>query len=345
MIRLFTKVLDINDHLQNNKVEKVAELANSLGEHTKEASLHTQEEREECDENEVALILFHPKSGTMKKYACDNPGITELNINLLSEQVEELPDELIKKAANNLGYVAQNYGIDIPNNLVEYQTESWEDPHLNITYIDKSAFYDKVEENQPIEKTGTFALPGKQKYQINTADQIKLACDFFTSRGNTMNIDDKIEFSSNLVKQAEHLGIEDVPEEVEDYSKLDTESKNEDFENRMRVRIKLAGNEEGKEFYSDVLENHDNYELGKLQDIISKGDEMFNKQAVNKGMIKNAELSTYQVKESSWLDKLADKDLDYIDKHTKQALLSKEGEHVFESLPKPTKDRLKEDLQ
>ncbi len=148
MKRLFSINLDVTDYVLSNDVERLANLVAEKSEMAKTASVHSVDERDMLDRENVALILFHPSLGELKKFACDTAGITEINLGLLDSEKDNLPEEIIKISANNLGYVATNLGIDIPENLQKYQTGEWIDPHIDITHLNKVAFYQKLQDNQ-----------------------------------------------------------------------------------------------------------------------------------------------------------------------------------------------------
>lgn len=122
MKKIASMVLDVTDHVLAKQAKYLAEAVSNLSEQAKTASIHSIDEQRELDDENIALILFHKDLGEIPKYACDTPGITEINMQLLSEKEYKLPEEFVKKAANNLGYVAGHYNIDIPENLKEHQS-------------------------------------------------------------------------------------------------------------------------------------------------------------------------------------------------------------------------------
>jgi hypothetical protein len=122
MKKLFNQSYDCTDYLLANNIEPIANLVANLSDLAKTASVPSHEDMNDLEEEEVALILFHPRLGELRKFACDSPGITEINLNLLAQNADSLPDEIVKVAANNLGYVAKNLKIEIPEKLLEYQT-------------------------------------------------------------------------------------------------------------------------------------------------------------------------------------------------------------------------------
>ena len=123
MRKLASQKYDVLDYLLNKDVEYVCEVVNSLGPHVKQAQVLTTPEQQELEEDEVAVVLFHPHIGELKKYACNTPELTEINMNILSDKMDEIPDEIVKTAANNLTFTANKYNLDIPEKLAEYTSD------------------------------------------------------------------------------------------------------------------------------------------------------------------------------------------------------------------------------
>ncbi|MBC8548946.1 MAG: hypothetical protein H8D23_04785 [Candidatus Brocadiales bacterium] len=255
----------------------------------KTASVHSADERDLLDDQETALVLYHPRIGELKKFACDTKGVTEININLLASHMDELPDEVIKTAANNLGYVASHLGVDVPEELQVYQTNEWVDPYIDVTHLNKVAFYQKLQDNAPEEEVVKVAEAPVEIYHRDR-------------------------FSDELLAG-------------------------------LNARLKMTHNEKVAELYEDIRDNHSNYTPEEVCKVIEAADGMGNMdKAISRGMFKGAEATTYELIKTSWfqdnIDSLKDKDLPYLSNMEKEALFSEEGEDIFNSLPKPTKDRL-----
>jgi len=279
MKKLFSMNMDATDYLLTNNLEKVAETAMGGGDFAKTASVHSTDERSNLDDENVALIMYHPHLGEMRKFACDTPGMTELNLGLLSQDSSEFPEELIKIAANNLGYVASHYNIKIPENLQQYSTGEWLDPRVDITHINKVAYYTKLNENE---------------------------------------------------------NEEEITKTASVTSNIDKNTFNEDIVEHMQARISLTHNEDAVNLYQEVKE---------VYKVIKTADSVGNlANALYKGMIKSAEDATFNTFRVSWLKKLAEIETPFLSPDEKEALLGEEGEEVFESLPAPTKERIRETI-
>jgi hypothetical protein len=293
MKKLFNINLDVTDYLLSNDVETVANVVNDLSGMAKTASVHSSDERDKLSDENVALILYHPNIGELRKFACDTGGITEINLGILSENINSLPEELIKIAANNLGYVATHEGISIPDNLKIYQTNSWVDPYLDTTRLDKVAFYEKLQSKEE-----------------------QASPPIFEKKSETM---------------------------------YDTKRFNEDLVPNVKARLKFTQNEKIAELYNDVIEKYSSYTPEEIVKVLKAADEAGNMdKAIKRGMFKSAEASTYAMLKTSWFTEnvgsLKDKELPYLSKTERSALFSEEGEDVFNSLPKPTKDKLMGEL-
>jgi hypothetical protein len=114
--------------------------------------------------------------------------------------------------------------------------------------------------------------------------------------------------------------------------------------------LKFTHNEKVAELYRDILDNYKNYSPEEVVKVLAVADNLGNMQrAIDKGMFKGAEASTFATVSSSWFSKnieeLKKKELPYLSNFEKEALFSEEGEDVFNSLPRPTKERLLKEIE
>ena len=114
-----SRSFDVVDEVLNGCIEKLATIIEPLSEDAKVAYIPSVEEQHNRPEKDFALILFHPHSGVMHKYALYTPELTELNLAYLNDKQHDLPDELVKVAATNLAASANKYGLTIPDKLAE----------------------------------------------------------------------------------------------------------------------------------------------------------------------------------------------------------------------------------
>ena len=144
MRKLASQKYDVLDYLLNKDVEYVCDVVKSLGAHVKQAQVLTTPEQQELNNDEVAVILFHPHIGELKKYACNTPELTEINMSILSDKMESLPDEIVKTAANNLTFVANKYNLNIPEKLAEYTSDKWVYNTIDLSRISERDFLEKI---------------------------------------------------------------------------------------------------------------------------------------------------------------------------------------------------------
>ena len=178
---LFSSIYDLTDEVIQGNIEKVAEIITELGNDYRHTQVPTIEEQESRPVEDFALTLFHPRHGTLNKYACYDRNLVALNIAFLDIKKNEIPDEIVKMASSNLKLAAERYKLNFPKTLEKYvdsEKNIKSDNIVDVTNIDKKAFYLKLQENtEPIEKI--FALKEKKKYPIHTPELIKKASDYF----------------------------------------------------------------------------------------------------------------------------------------------------------------------
>jgi hypothetical protein len=113
----------------------------------------------------------------------------------------------------------------------------------------------------------------------------------------------------------------------------------------MQARISLTHNEDAINLYQEVIEKYAEYTPEEVYKVIKTADSVGNlTNALYKGMIKSAEDATFSTFKVSWLKKLAEIETPFLSPDEKEALLGEEGEEVFESLPAPTKERIRETI-
>ncbi len=149
MKKLLTLNLDITDHVVAGDVEKIAELVTNMDDSIKTAYIPSPEENASRSEDDYALILFDKRNGLRKKLAYYNKELTTLNTQLLSQKVDELPDEMIKIAATHLKRAATHFKIEFPENLESFVDDLVTSNIIDVkNEIEKKAFYIKIESNK-----------------------------------------------------------------------------------------------------------------------------------------------------------------------------------------------------
>ena len=266
MKTLFRKNLDIVDHAVNADIEKIASIVEGLTDNAKKAQVPTYDEQEQHPNSDFALVLFHPEIGERQKYACFNSELTELNIAFLADQVDELPEEVVKVAATNLTCAAVKYNLTIPESLQKYASKKFVDRVIDVSTINELEYTTKISHAHADEtqEDTKYALNGK--YPITTKEHVKKASDWFNKNFNKLSTEDQLEFVSNITKQASVLGVDfEKTAAISSFAELDTDRFNEDFYSHINTRKGYIADDQ-----EDIIENYNHLlrsadELGTLK--------------------------------------------------------------------------------
>ncbi len=268
--------LDIHDYLINSNFEKVAEIARPLSSRAQNAQIE-EIDLDNIDENKFAVVINFPDGSCAYKYACYTPELVELNMACLVDKMHELPAPLLKTAAANLTYAAKNFKIPIPQELHKYASNKYISRHIDsdsIKYVSETANLKKTAEA----KKHVFALGNN--YPIDTPQDMIKAAHWFDRNHNKLSIDEILEFTENMIKQAGHLGI-DLKKDPEykniyKYASLDLNSFNPDLYNHISIRKSYISddpaNDEIRELYDDILRKADQLGVEKTAYLIEYAD-------------------------------------------------------------------------
>jgi hypothetical protein len=352
MKSLLSKSLDIVDEVIEGNIEKIAQVTSSLSDDAKSAYIPSMEEQEIKDDNDFALVLFHPHTGTLNKYAKYTPELTEINMAYLAEKQNDLPEEIVKIAATNLTCAANNYDLDIPESLEKYASKNYINNIVDVRDINELAF---IKKSQKVQKTELYAWPEEKKYPIDTDINIKKAASYFEKHASEMEPIKRLEFATNVKKAADKLEISLDRTNLLKEASISNASFNPEFFDHVQIRkgyLKDYENNEADE-YDALLKEADAlgpintaarlYELDKkagLHTTYNHGIEDPIKAAMCSSLEKEIEIDGVLVKESD-LKKIADSDLTPIVGNSAiKDLKSDEGLDVLNSLPKPVRQEI-----
>ena len=254
--KFLTMPLDVVDEIVAGNIDKLAEIVEPLSDNAKMAYVPSLDEQAKLAEKDVALIMWSPAVGQIKKYAMHTPELVELNLAYLSSKKDSLPSELYKVAGSNLAAAAKNHNISLPENLTEFDNSShYIDNSVDIRNIDVSAFI----EQQPKEESANFALASSEKFPLDTAMQVKKASAYFEKNHKKMDPFTRLEFGGNVIDRANELEVPISNTEVAKYASLDFQSFNSDLFDHINVRKSyLKDNEEElRSKYDDLLRESD----------------------------------------------------------------------------------------
>lgn len=355
--KLLNKNIDIVDEVTSGNIEKVAELVSDMDDSIKQSYIPSLEEMADRNEDDFALILYDRRNGFRHKLAHYNKDLTSLNVKLLSQKINELPDELLKVAATHLKRAAVHFKVDFPENLEEHINDLVDSNIVDVNEIDKKAYYQKLEEHKekPIEIE--YALPEQQKYPIHTEDLVKKAFLYFKTYARELEVPERIEYAKNLFPKLAQYDLQPTAL-IEKLAHIDTKSFNPDFQHHIRSRSTMTHDEETRSAYSALLEKTAEWSPIEVATTLNKIDKNANLHyhydkkieepvAATLGMKKEAyyEIDDKVLSETDYSD-LVNKDLSsWIDKDTQSALQSDEGVDVFRSLPSPIREGILSELE
>lgn len=352
MNSIISATLDVVDYIINDKLEKLASAVESLSENAKKAYIPSLEETNDMSEKDFGLVLWHPTLGTFNKFAMNEPGITEININLLASNMDTMPDEVVKVASKNLTCAAKKFGISIPESLEKMASNKFVKNIVDIQRIDEPSFITKVAKfEQQI-----FALPSEKKYPINNKEEIIKAAEYFSRNHDAFTLETKKEYIDNLLKVAEQRKISlDKYPAIEKYAILSTDVFNDELQYHVSSRISFLKEAQAdfKELYLDLLRRSKELGTEKTAAVLTVLDTRSGI-AVNYGRgIEDPMISTYGVKKEAAvgfegnvvtlgkLKSIPDADLTAIIGNSAiKELKGKDGLAVFNSLPKPVKQEV-----
>lgn len=350
-----TFTYDIVDELGLGQVEKIAEL--DLDANPKEVRIPTVVEMDDLRESQVALQLWHPQTGFLKKYACYDAPLTQLNSQLLLEKEGHLPDEIVKTAAFFLRRAAKTYGLEIANDLDNLVGPTkLANNIVDLTRIDELAYTKKVAKDKSKACGSKYALPKKKRYPLNSKEEVEKAAEYFDKYANSFDSMERLTFAMNTCKEAE---LQEVPlhGKIAKYAGINISDFNENYPSHINIRKKYLLNEEDFGIYEELLEKSASlgvqtsaraleaidlhYGLDKLW-----GTKLADPILSTCSMQKEAEVEidgTYVSR--SQLNSLLRKDISgWVDDYTKKELAGEDGLDVFKSLPEPTREGLLSEL-
>ena len=109
-------ILDMHDDNRGELIREIYPTLEAVPEMVKQAQRLSQEDLSTLPDDCFALVL-RQGDAVLRKYACVDPGNTELSIQYLLKTAHKLPKEAAKLAAKNLMIACGWYDIDIPEEL------------------------------------------------------------------------------------------------------------------------------------------------------------------------------------------------------------------------------------
>ena len=363
MKELISQSMDCLDELLLNRIEYISKVASRINdERIKTAYIPSSTEQENLEDDQVALILFDRHSGAIKKFANFTPELTLLNMQVLSDKLDKLPEEILKVAGANLTAAAKEFKLPIPAKLEKYASQKFVDNVVDINRIEATKFFiKKAQLKQKRYKVKykelpntSFALQEQRRYPIPDDFHIKLASEYFIYYHKNMPLEDRIEFACNLKKVGGDNGW------IEKYSSYDHTRFNDDFKNHIGARKRFTDGQGDIGLYDELEKVAEEYGPLKTAALLEAID---SKLGANKGYGKylaepldavlgeiekraQIELDGRIIGQNFINDLASIDDLDnMVDVYTIQELKGPDGIAVFSSLPLPIREMLYQALE
>ena len=355
MNNLANRNLDVVDAIVSGEIEKLAELVQPLSDDAKMAYVPSLDEQANRDESDFGVILWSPNVGQLRKYALYTPELVEINQAYLAKEKENLPEEVLKIAGNNLTAAALKHNLDIPAELTEYISNDFVDNSLDLRTVDETNFVVKTARTS---HSNNYALSDQGKYPLDTDKQIKKASSYFEKNYKKMDINDSLEFALNTSNRAKEMNVPVESTQVSKYASLNFGSFNPDLYEHVAVRKSYLqdNDDDTRKLYDDLLRKSDEFGPTKTAQVlyeIDKKAELVGNYYVNlenpifasiAGMDKTAsmDIDGTTVSESQ-LDSIPSTDLtSIVGNDAISELRGDDKLDVLKSLPKPVRTEILE---
>lgn len=355
--RFNTYTYDVVDEINLGQIEKIAGL--HLDYSPDDIHVPTSAEMQALSPAEVAVQLYHPSTGFTNKYACYEPGLTQINIQLLLDRANVIPDEICKTAAFYLSRAARNQKVPIPPELSKLAgDERLSTNVVELQKINETGYAKKMfAHSEKIASVSNWALPQKKRYPIDTPEDMEKAASYFAHHYKNFEIGDRIEYALNTCQAAKQAGVV-LEGPISKFAHISVDGFNENFERHVNMRKDYILEDEDKAIYDELLEKHaelgvvtsaraleaidSHYGLTRLWDT-----KLADPVTATCAFVKEAEMEIdgHYVTQSQ-LNSLLQKDVSgWIDDHTKSELAGEDGLDVLKSLPEPTREGLLSELE
>lgn len=346
MNKLSSYNYDILDYVLSGDLEKIASTISGLSKEAQTATIPDFEESQSRPNKDFALVTYHPVQGEIKKFAKHSKELTEINLAFLNESLDELPDEIVKVASQNLKQAAKDWGLELPSKIANLETEDgYCDPVVALNDIDEYSYAVKLSEAS----SQTYALPDKLKYPITNRSDISRAIDYFEKHAHQFEPAEAIEFARNVERAAKDYEISTSDSNIEKFANLNLSKFNEDFELHVRGRERYL-KEEDREIYQDIIKIASDHSPTKVAKVLESCDVKLGLDehwgagianpaiSVFSGLEKKANQSGPTLEELRSLDRGVLTGL--VGTDAVGDLLGEEGVDVYHTLPRPIKKEI-----
>ena len=344
--------MDVSDLLSDEKIDYLVGLSEGDPDDLiKNAHIPSKDEVATMPTDDFALVLYHPHTGFLKKFACHDRYVTKLNIKILQDTQQNYPDEIVKTASFYLGKAAKHFRLDMPDELKKLAEGKHITNIVDLTDVNATEFHKKQATLIKTAEPKVFALPDEKRYPIDTPELIAKAITYFEKNATRFQPLEALVFAANVKKAAlqEKVPTEDTV--LEKYAHLTSAKFASDWKENIRIR-KPYVKEDEREVYDELIEKAAEFGVIKTAEVLEAVDR---KLGVNSqwghsvtdpylsvlGMKKEAMGASCMHKgkkvKAAMLKKAAEK---IVDAATLRDFDGPDALDVFESLPTPIKDKI-----
>ncbi len=347
--RFATFTYDVVDELSLGQGgEKIAA---ALTRSPEDVHIPSSVEMQDLSPNQVALQLYHPQVGFLKKYACYDPGLTELNIEFLLDKVTTLPDEIVKVASFYLVRAARNQDLEVPRELELLASQSVPTSNIvELDRIDELSYIKKLAACKKKKKPAKYALASQQKFPIDSEEDVEKASEYFDQYHKQFFPEERLEFAINTCNAAKSYGIK-LAGLISKYGSLSANTFNPNVSKHIAMRKSYVT--EDSDVYDELLAKHAELGVETTTRALEAIDRHFGLERLWGHQLADPVISTCElIKEAELeidgkyvsrtdLNKILSKDVrGWVDDFTKKELEGPDGLSVLASLPEPTREGL-----
>lgn len=342
--------MDVTDLVSEGNINYLANLIKGdPDELEKNAHIPSKDEVADLPGEEFALVLYHPQTGFLKKYATRDKYITKVNMKIFADKCNEYPDEIAKTAAHYLVKAAKSFRLPVPEEIQKLAAGNHVTNIVDLTDINQVAWANK----QKLTKTAAaveYALPEQKKYPIHTPEMVKKAVEYFDTHAHRFDPLVALQFAGAVKTAAvkHQVAVENTT--LAKYATLT--SKN--FNPEMRVHLKVRKNYVDADqagVYDELLEKSAELGVIKTAEYLAKVDRKFGLhrqwgRAIEDpyltvlGHTKEANSACCHKGKKVAKNKMLKAAEAIVDADTLKELSGPDGIEVFDSLPTPLKDKI-----
>lgn len=342
--------MDVTDLVSEGNINYLATLAkDDPDELEKNAHIPSKDEVEMLPGEEFALVMYHPQTGFLKKYATHDKFITKLNMKIFADKCAEYPDEIAKTAAFYLAKAAKDFRLQVPKEIEKLATGKHISNIVDLTMIDTTAWANK---RQALTKTAEeieYALPERKKYPIHTPEMVKKAAEYFNAHVRRFDPLEALQFAGAVKKAAAKHSVPLSGTILNKYATLTAKSFSTDLRGNIKMRKGFV-TEDQASVYDELLEKSASLGVIKTAEYLSKVDRKFGvhrlwNSSVDDpfisvlGHVKEANCATHKGKKIT-KGKMLKAAESIVDADTLKELSGPDGLEVFDSLPTPIKNKI-----